>query len=67
MKNWEKWEISLGLAVAATIVWCAVSPVNLWWTSAFSPLCDGILTGEAGGEGIVLRSYLWELLSRLVH
>ena len=61
----RKWELSLLFAVAFTLVWCAVSPrfTPMWWTTAFSPLCDGILTAEAGGEGIVLRSKVWELLS----
>ena len=52
------------IAVIVTVVWCAASPrlTSQWWTTAFSPLCDGILT--AGGEGgrIVLRSKIWELV-----
>ena len=63
----RKFEISILIAVVVTIVWCAVSPslTPQWWTTAFSPLCDGILTADAAGEGIVLRSKLWELLSSL--
>ena len=61
----RKFEISLLIGVAAAIVWCAAAAhlTPMWWTTAFSPLCDGILTADAGGEDIVLRSKLWELLS----
>lgn len=61
----RKFEISLLIAVIVTIVWCAAAPrlTPMWWTTAFSPLCDGILTAGAGGEGVVLRSKVWELLS----
>ena len=59
----RKWEVSLLIAVAATVVWCAFAPSLLprWWTAAFAPLCDGILTAEADGGAVVLRSKLWEL------
>lgn len=63
----KKWEISILIGVAAVILWCAAPPVTFWWTSAFSPLCDGILIGGSGTEGeILLKSRLWELLSQLV-
>ena len=60
----RKWEFSIVFAIAAAILWCAVGPslTTEWWTAAFTPLCDGILTAEASGEGIVLRSKLYELL-----
>ena len=50
-------------AVAVTLVWCAVSPrfTPMWWTTAFAPLCDGILSTEGTGE-ILLRSKFWELV-----
>lgn len=60
-----KLELSLALGLAAMLLACAEPwPVLSWWSAAFSPLCDGILTGEAAG-GIVLRSRLWELLAQL--
>jgi len=64
----KKWEISLWIAVVVTVFCCAAAP-NLtaqWWTAAFSPLCDGILTAGADGEIMILRSKLWELLSQYV-
>ena len=62
-----KWELALMIGVAATILCCAAPPelTARWWTTAFSPLCDGILGADAGGGGIVLRSKVWELLSGL--
>ena len=64
----RRFEISLLIGVLVTIIWCAASPhvATQWWTAAFSPLCDGILTADAGGGGIVLRSKAWELLSQYV-
>lgn len=61
----KKWEVSVLIGVLVTIAWCAALPhiTPQWWTAAFSPLCDGILTAEAGRAGIVLRSKVWELLS----
>ena len=63
----RKWELALMIGVAATSLCCAAAPglTTRWWTTAFSPLCDGILGADAGGGGIVLRSRLWELLSGL--
>ena len=63
----RKWELSLLFAVAVTLVWCAVSPrfTPMWWTTAFAPLCDGILSTEGTGE-ILLRSKLWEVASGLL-
>lgn len=62
----KKWELSLLIAVVAAIVCCAVlpEPTTQWWTAAFSPLCDDILTADAGCDSIVLRSKLWELLTK---
>lgn len=62
----KKWEISLLIAVAATLFCCAALPdlTPRWWTAAFSPLCDGVLTAGAEG-GVVLRSKLWELVASM--
>lgn len=61
----RKWEVSLLVGVIMTVLWCAAPPhlTMQWWTTAFSPLCDGILGVEDAGEGIVLRSKFWELLT----
>ena len=63
--NLKKWEIALMIGVAATILCCAVTPgfTTQWWTTAFAPLCDGILGADAPGGEIVLCSKLWELLA----
>lgn len=59
----KKWELSLLIAVVVTILYCAASPEPMprWWTAAFAPLCDGILTADADGAAVVLRSKIWEL------
>ena len=61
----RKFEVALLLAVAVTVVCCAVAPslTPRWWTAAFEPLCDGILTAEADAGGVVLRSKLWEIVT----
>ena len=38
----------------------------LWWSAAFSPLCDGILTHSAATGDIVVKSKLAELLALLL-
>ena len=60
----KKWELSLMFAIAVTLVWCAVSPrfTPMWWTTAFEPLCGGILSAGGTGDGIVLRSKFLELV-----
>ena len=40
-------------------------PALQWWSAAFSPLCDGILSKGAGGGAIVIKSKLLELLAQL--
>lgn len=67
MQKLKKWEIALMVGVAAAVLCCAAPPrlTMQWWTTAFAPLCDGILGAEGAG-GVVLRSKLWELLSRAV-
>lgn len=59
----KKWEIALMIGAAVTILCCAAPPelTTRWWTTAFAPLCDGILGADASGGGIVLRSRIWEL------
>ena len=66
MRNINKWELSLMAGAGAAILCRAAAPHFglLWWTTAFSPLCDGILTSGAEND-IVLRSKLWELLCGL--
>lgn len=69
MKNLNKFELSVMIGVLATIVWCAATPhlTTNWWTTAFAPLCDGILTsGTRDGGEIILRSKIWELLQLYV-
>jgi len=64
MKN--RLEYSLALGLAAALLTCAFAPRTMqWWSVAFSPLCDGILTAAGETQGLVLRSKLWELLSAL--
>ena len=60
-------EYSLLFALAVTLLCCIVLPqdASAWWGTAFSPLCDGILTADGAGEGIILKSKLWELLMQL--
>ena len=63
----KKWELSLLIAVAVTILYAAMSePMPHWWTAAFSPLCDGILTADADGTGMVLRSKICELVTKIL-
>lgn len=66
MKRIDKFELSVMIGVLATIIWCAATPhlMTQWWTTAFAPLCDGILTADHSGGGIVLRSKIWELLMK---
>lgn len=66
VKKIKIFELSVMIGVLVTIVWCAATPhlTTQWWTTAFAPLCDGILTADWNGEGIVLRSKIWELLQQ---
>lgn len=58
-----KLEYSLALGLAVMLLCCAFPPRTMqWWSVAFSPLCDEILSSGGSGE-IVLRSKLWEVLS----
>jgi len=63
MKN--KLELSLMIGLGAMLLYYSLTPhLMQWWSVAFSPLCDGVLTALA--EGIVLRSKVWEIVSSLV-
>ncbi len=59
----KKLELSFlcGFAVMLLYFLLVPSEANAWWTAAFEPLCDGILTAENANEGIVLRSRIAEL------
>ncbi len=66
MYKLQKWEIAMLIGVFATVLCCAATPgpTLQWWTTAFSPLCDGILGADAGDGEVVLRSKLYELLAQ---
>lgn len=66
--KWTKFELSLMLGLAAMLLYCAARGQNTlqWWSAAFSPLCDGILTQSAATGGIVVKSKLAELLALLM-
>ena len=59
----KRLELSLLFGFAAMLLYFFLAPTqaDAWWTSAFEPLCDGILSVEGAGEEIVLRSKLAEL------
>lgn len=65
--KWTKWELSLAVGLAAMLLFCAARGTNTlqWWSAAFSPLCDGILTQNTTG-GIVVKSKLMEFLAQLM-
>ncbi len=62
----KKWELSLLVAVIMTVFCCVALPELMprWWTAAFAPLCDGVLTAGTDCGGVVLRSKIWELLTK---
>ncbi len=64
--KWTKFELSLMLGLAAMLLYCAARGQNTlqWWSAAFAPLCDGILTKDCAG-GIVVKSKLIEWLALL--
>ena len=66
--KWTKWELSLAVGLAVMLLFCAAHGTNTlqWWSTAFSPLCDGILTQSAAGGDIVVKSKLAELLALLL-
>ena len=59
----KKLELSFLCGFAAMLFYFLLAPndANAWWTSAFEPLCDGILSAEGEGETIIIRSKLLEL------
>ena len=63
----KRLELSLLCGFTAMLLCFLLSPenANAWWTSAFEPLCDGILSAEGTGEEIILRSKIAELLRAL--
>jgi hypothetical protein len=66
--KWTKWELSLAVGLAVMLLFCAARGQTMlqWWSAAFSPLCDGILTQSAATGGIVVKSKLAELLALLM-
>ena len=50
------------------LLFCAARGTNTlqWWSAAFSPLCDGILTQSAASGDVVVKSKLAELLALLI-
>ena len=66
--KWTKWELSLAVSLAVMLFYCAARGQTMlqWWSAAFSPLCDGILTQSAATGGIVVKSKLAELLALLM-
>ena len=66
--KWTKWELSLAVGLAVMLFYCAARGQTMlqWWSAAFSPLCDGILTQSAATGGIVAKSKLAELLALLM-
>ena len=59
MKN-NKFEISLFVALGVMLLCVLLQPAGItaWWAVAFESLCDGVLTEDTLGEGIVLQSRL---------
>ena len=66
--KWTKWELPLAVGLAVMLFYCAARGQTMlqWWSAAFSPLCDGILTQSAATGGIVVKSKLAELLALLM-
>lgn len=66
--KWTKWELSLAVGLAVMLLFCATRGTNTlqWWSTAFSPLCDGILTQSAASGDVVVKSKLAELLALLM-
>ena len=65
--KWTKWELSLAAGLTVMLLFCAARGTNTqWWSAAFSPLCDGILTQSAASGDVVVKSKLAELLALLI-
>ena len=66
--KWTKWELSLAVGLAVMLLFFAARGTNTlqWWSVAFSPLCDGILSHSAASGDVVVKSKLAELLALLM-
>lgn len=66
--KFSKLELSLAIGLAVMLLCCAAEtrPALQWWSAAFSPLCDGILTQSAASGDVVVKSKLAELLALLM-
>ena len=66
--KFSKLELSLAIGLAVMLLCCAAEtrPALQWWSAAFSPLCDGILTQSAASGDVVVKSKLAELLALLI-
>ena len=66
--KWTKWELSLAVGLAVMLLYCAAHGQKTlqWWSAAFSPLCDGILTQSAASGDVVVKSKLAELFVLLM-
>ena len=66
--KWTKWELSLAVGLAVMLLFCAARGTNTlqWWSVAFSPLCDGILSHSAASGDVVVKSKLAELFVLLM-
>lgn len=63
----KRWEISALVGLAAMLLFTVLPAEPMrWWSAAFAPLCDGILTANGAAGELVLRSKLWELLRALL-
>lgn len=63
----KRWEISALVGLAAMLLAAAWPSAPMrWWSAAFAPLCDGILTANGLSGEIVLKSKLLELLRALL-
>ena len=63
----KKIEVSVLFGIAAMLLYFFLVPdrASAWWTAAFEPLCDGILSEEGAQETLIVRSKLLELLQQL--
>ena len=66
--KWTNGQLSLAEGLAVQRLCCAARGTNTlqWWSAAFSPLCDGILTQSAASGDVVVKSKLAELLALLM-
>ena len=64
----KKFDLALCIGLGCMLLFWLLHPdtAYAWWSCAFEPLCDGILTAESGTQDIVVRSKLLELLAPLL-